>query len=102
MRQCRGCESADGPVKKLLVLIKLDNVFFGRSIVEETSPRLVSVRLVSVPAADGLKVRRRFFRLQVKVVLERSHQLSLPSSIENGIVVAEKTETARFGMQNGG
>jgi hypothetical protein len=100
MRQCRRCEPADSSVEKLLILVKLNNVFLGRSIVEETSPRLVSVRGVRVPAADGLKARRRMFRLQLRVVIERSHGLSLPS-LRNDSVVAKKNQN-KIEMQDSG
>jgi hypothetical protein len=55
MRQCSGGEAANRPVEKLIVLVKLNNMFGGRSIVQQIPPRFVILRFVATSAADGLK-----------------------------------------------
>jgi hypothetical protein len=78
VRQCSGSEAADGPVEKLLILVKLNNMFLGRSIVKEASPRFVTVTYVTTSAAGGLKARRGTFRLLLQAVLKGIHGQSSP------------------------
>jgi hypothetical protein len=55
MRQSSGGEPADRPIEKLIILVKLNNVFGGRGIVQEAVPRFPSVGFVRSLAADRFK-----------------------------------------------
>jgi hypothetical protein len=63
VRQCSGGEPADSSVEKLLILVKLNNMFRGCSIMKEASPRFVTVTRVTASTAGGLKACRGTFEL---------------------------------------
>jgi hypothetical protein len=75
MRQGSSREAADGPVKKLLVLIKLNNMFGWRSIVQEIPPRFVTLCFVATSAAGSVKVGHGTLR-RVRAGLKRTHSRS--------------------------
>jgi hypothetical protein len=78
MRQCGGGEATDSSVEKLLILVKLNNMFRGCSIVKEASPRFVTVTCVTASTAGGLKACRGTFRLLRQVALRGIHGQSSP------------------------
>jgi hypothetical protein len=78
VRQRSGGEAADSPVEKLLILVKLNNMFRRCSIVKEASPRFVTVSCVTASTAGGLKACRGTFRLLRQVVLRGTHGQSSP------------------------
>jgi hypothetical protein len=49
--QCSGGEPANRTVQKLLVLVQLDDMFLGRSIMQEISPRFLTFAFVPARAA---------------------------------------------------
>jgi hypothetical protein len=55
MRQGSGGEAADRAIKKLIILVELNNVFGGRRIVQEAIPRFSTVGFVRSSAAGRLK-----------------------------------------------
>jgi hypothetical protein len=85
-------EAADGPVKKLLVLIKLNNMFGWRSIVQEISPRFVILRFVATSAARRLKAGHGILRW-LRAGLKRTHGRFLRGKILSAFMVWKGLES---------
>jgi hypothetical protein len=81
VRQCSGGEAADSSVKKLLILIELNNMVAGTSVVKETSPWLEIFSFAPIPFGEVVGCLGTV-RLVPRVALKRVH--SHPPHCRNG------------------
>jgi hypothetical protein len=61
MRQGSGGEPADRSIEKLIILVKLNNVFGGSRVVQQTVPRFPTIGFMRSSAAGRLKAGRGTF-----------------------------------------